>query len=82
LPSPRAVARTATGTAVVGVLADLGRYRLSKLHAEDVQRAMDQVYRTVVRFGRLISPGPVYRIRAVLRSALSEARRLPRVCPA
>jgi integrase len=53
----------------------LGRYRLSKLRTRDVQRAMDQVCRTIVHSGRLISPGSVHRIRAVLRSALSEARR-------
>ncbi|MCX4388185.1 N-terminal phage integrase SAM-like domain-containing protein [Micromonospora peucetia] len=53
----------------------LGRFRLSKLRTRTVQRAMDAVCRQVVRGGRLISPGSVSRIRAVLRSALSEARR-------
>ncbi|WP_238447190.1 site-specific integrase [Micromonospora sp. 4G55] len=53
----------------------LGFYRLSKLRTKTVQRAMDAICRQVVRGGRLISPGSVSRIRAVLRSALSEARR-------
>lgn len=53
----------------------LGGQRLSKLRTRDIQRAMDAISRQRVRGGRLISPGTVNRIRAVLRSALSEARR-------
>ncbi|WP_442788551.1 hypothetical protein [Dactylosporangium sp. NBC_01737] len=53
----------------------LGWHRLSKLSTRDVQRAMDVIMRERVRGGRLISPASVHRIRAVLRSALSEARR-------
>jgi integrase len=53
----------------------LGRYRLGKLRVREVQRAFDAICRTRVRGGRTISPGTVHRIRAVLRSALSEARR-------
>ncbi|GAA3752907.1 tyrosine-type recombinase/integrase [Plantactinospora mayteni] len=53
----------------------LGYFRLSKLRTKTVQRAMDAICRQVVRGGRLISPGSVSRIRAVLRSALSEAKR-------
>ena len=53
----------------------LGGQRLGKLRTWQVQRAMDVVCRQRVRGGRLISPGSVHRIRAVLRSALSEARR-------
>jgi integrase len=53
----------------------LGRDRLSTLRTVRVQRAMDVVSRRRVRGGRLISAGTVNRIRAVLRSALAEARR-------
>jgi integrase len=53
----------------------LGRERLSKLHTRQVQRAMDAISHQRVRDGRLISPGTVNRIRAVLRSSLNEARR-------
>jgi integrase len=53
----------------------LGGYRLGKLRTRDVQRVMDRICRERVRDGRLISPASVHRIRAVLRSALSEARR-------
>jgi integrase len=53
----------------------LGRERLSKLRTVRVQRAMDAISRQRVRDGRLISAGTVSRIRAVLRSSLSEARR-------
>lgn len=53
----------------------LGAHQLSKLRTRDAQRAMDAISRQYVRGGRLISPGTVNRIRAVLRSALSEARR-------
>ena len=53
----------------------LGGQRLGKLRTKQVQRAMDVICRQRVRTGRLISPGSVHRIRAVLRSALSEARR-------
>lgn len=53
----------------------LGGERLSKLRTVQVQRAMDVISRQRVRGGRLISPGTVNRFRAVLRSALAEARR-------
>ncbi|GAA0902438.1 site-specific integrase [Virgisporangium aurantiacum] len=53
----------------------LGGHRLSRLSTRDVQRAMDAIMREQVRGDRLISPASVHRIRAVLRSALSEARR-------
>ena len=51
----------------------LGGQRLGKLRTKQVQRAMDVICRQRVRSGRLISPGSVHRIRAVLRSALSAA---------
>jgi integrase len=54
----------------------LGSFRLSKLYVRDVQRAVDQLAREGVRSGRLISPQSVHRVVAVLRSAMSEARRL------
>jgi hypothetical protein len=53
----------------------LGSERLSTLRTVRVQRAMDAVSRRRVRGGRLISAGTAHRIRAVLRSALAEARR-------
>jgi integrase-like protein len=53
----------------------LGGYRLSKLRTVDVQRAFDRMSRHQVRGGRLVSPASLHRIRAVLRSALSEAQR-------
>lgn len=53
----------------------LGSERLSKLRTRTVQRAMDQIGRKRVRGGRLLAAGTVNRIRAVLRSALNEARR-------
>jgi hypothetical protein len=55
----------------------LGGQRLSKLRTAVVQRAMDMISRQQVRDGRLIAPGTVLRIRAVLRCALNEARRRP-----
>ncbi|WP_260725674.1 tyrosine-type recombinase/integrase [Dactylosporangium roseum] len=55
----------------------LGGHRLAKLRTRHVQRFLDEVGRRVgVRTGRLISPGTVHRVHAVLRTALSEARRL------
>jgi len=57
------------------LIPQLGRERLSKLRTVQVQRAMDAISRQRVRDGRLISPGTVNRIRAVLRSSLNEARR-------
>ncbi len=51
----------------------LGGQRLGKLRTKQVQRAMDVICRQRVRAGRLVSPGSVHRIRAVLRSALSAA---------
>ncbi|HLL65531.1 MAG TPA: site-specific integrase [Micromonosporaceae bacterium] len=57
------------------LIPELGSYRLSKLSTRDVQRAMDRISRQRVRGGRLISPASVHRIRAVLRSAMSEAQR-------
>jgi integrase len=57
----------------------LGRFRLADLDgrrgAKTVQRAVDAISRTEVTAGELIAPGTVHRIVAVLRSALSEARR-------
>lgn len=57
------------------LIPQLGWHRLSKLSTRDVQRAMDVIMRQQVRGDRLISPASVHRIRAVLRSALSEAQR-------
>ncbi|BCB79623.1 tyrosine-type recombinase/integrase [Phytohabitans flavus] len=57
------------------LIPQLGLERLSKLRTKMVQRAMDRICRTRVRGGRLIAAGTVGRIRAVLRSALNEARR-------
>jgi len=57
------------------LIPQLGLERLSKLRTRTVQRAMDQIGRKRVRGGRLIAAGTVNRIRAVLRSALNEARR-------
>lgn len=53
----------------------LGGHRLNKLNTRDVQRAIDVIARRKVRGDRLISASSVNRVRAVLRSALSEARR-------
>jgi integrase len=57
----------------------LGRYRLADLDGrrgvKTVQRAVDAISRQEVAGGELIAPGTVHRIVAVLRSALSEARR-------
>jgi integrase len=53
----------------------LGGHRLSKLRVREVQRAMDAIGRTQVRGGRLIAPGTLRGIRAVLHSALAEAGR-------
>jgi integrase len=57
------------------LIPQIGSERLSKLRTKTVQRAMDRISRTRVRGGRLIAAGTVNRIRAVLRSALNEARR-------
>lgn len=57
----------------------LGRYRVAELDgrrgARTVQRAVDAITRQETADGQLIAPGTVHRIVAVLRSALSEARR-------
>jgi integrase len=57
----------------------LGRFRLADLDgrrgAKTVQRAVDAISRREVADGELIAPGTVHRIVAVLRSALTEARR-------
>jgi integrase len=53
----------------------LGTLRVSKLRTKTVQRAVDLIARQHLPDGRLISPGTVRRIAAVLRAALSEARR-------
>ncbi|MFI5494184.1 tyrosine-type recombinase/integrase [Actinoplanes sp. NPDC051859] len=57
----------------------LGRYRIADLDgrcgAKTVQRAVDRITRQELVDGELIAPGTVHRIVAVLRSALSEARR-------
>ena len=57
------------------LIPQLGGLRISQLRVRTVQRAMDVIGRRTVRGGRLISGGTVHRIWAVLRSALSEARR-------
>jgi integrase len=57
------------------LIPQLGGHRVGKLRTRDVQRAMDRISGQHVRGGRLISAASVHRIRAVLRSALSEARR-------
>jgi integrase len=57
------------------LIPQLGWERLSKLRTVQVQRAMDAISGKQVRGGRLMSAGTVNRIRAVLRSALAEARR-------
>ena len=54
----------------------LDDYPLGKLGTRDCQRAMDRISAMRVRGGRLMSPGTVHRVRATLRTALSEARRL------
>ncbi|MEH1125777.1 tyrosine-type recombinase/integrase [Micromonospora sp. CPCC 206061] len=57
----------------------LGRFRVADLDGrrgvKTVQRAVDVISRKEVADGELIAPGTVHRIVAVLRSALSEARR-------
>lgn len=54
----------------------LGTLRLDQVDARTVQRIIDQVgAQRVKRSGRLIRPGTVHRIWAVLRSALNEAHR-------
>jgi len=53
----------------------LGHLRLAKLRVGHVQRAIDQISRTFTQGGSLLSPGTISGIRAVLRSALSDARR-------
>ncbi len=57
------------------LIPELGQYRLSKLRVKQVQRAIDRICRHRVRGGRLIAASTVSQIRAVLRSALSDARR-------
>ena len=54
---------------------ELGQVRLSKLRTKQVQRALDRIASTTTRDGRLIAASTVHGIRAVLRSALSSARR-------
>jgi integrase len=57
----------------------LGQHRLVELGTAGgvatVQRAVDALGRRMTQRGELIAPGTVHRIVAVLRSALSEARR-------
>lgn len=54
----------------------LGPLRLYQVDARTVQRVIDQISaQRVKRGGRLIRPGTVHRIWAVLRSALNEAHR-------
>ncbi|WP_349881027.1 tyrosine-type recombinase/integrase [Micromonospora sp. HUAS YX12] len=57
----------------------LGRFRVADLDGrrgvKTVQRAVDAISRQEVADGKLIAPGTVHRVVAVLRSALSEARR-------
>jgi hypothetical protein len=63
----------------VHLIPRLGRFRLVDLDGrrgvKTAQRAVDAISRTEVTDGELIAPGTVHRIVAVLRSALSEARR-------
>jgi integrase len=57
----------------------LGRFRVADLDGrrgvKTVQRAVDAISRQEIADGKLIAPGTVHRVVAVLRSALSEARR-------
>ncbi|NMO54529.1 site-specific integrase [Actinoplanes sp. TBRC 11911] len=53
----------------------LGHHKMRSLRPRDAQRAMDKISRSFIRGGRLISPGSLNGIRAVLRTALAEARR-------
>lgn len=58
------------------LIPNLGSLRLADVDARAVQRLLDQVCaQRVRRSGRLIRPGTVHRIWAVLRSALNEAHR-------
>lgn len=57
------------------LIPQLGETRLTALRTRDVQRAIDAIARTRVRGGGRIAPSTVDRARAVLRSALNEARR-------
>lgn len=57
------------------LIPQLGHVRMRKLRTRDAQRAMDRISHRHVRGGRLISPGTLNGIRAVLRNALSAARR-------
>lgn len=60
----------------------LGSVRLADVDARTVQRVLDQICaRKVPRRVRLIKPGTVHRIWAVLRSALNEAHRQGLVAP-
>jgi len=54
---------------------ELGHVRLSKLRTKQVQRGLDRIASRTTRSGRLIAASTVHGVRAVLRSALSSARR-------
>jgi len=57
------------------LIPEFDRLRLSKLRTKQVQRGLDRIARRTTRTGRLIAASTVHGIRAVLRSALSDARR-------
>ncbi|MEV6964980.1 tyrosine-type recombinase/integrase [Hamadaea sp. NPDC051192] len=57
------------------LIPELGHIRVSKLRTKQVQRALDRIGSRRTRTGRLIAASTVHGIRAVLRSALSHARR-------
>ncbi|MCP2323456.1 integrase [Hamadaea flava] len=57
------------------LIPELGHIRVSKLRTKKVQRALDRIASRHTRNGRLIAASTVHGIRAVLRSALSHARR-------
>lgn len=58
------------------LIPEFDRLRLSKLRTKRVQRGLDRISRRTTRSGRSIAASTVHGIRAVLRSALSAARRL------
>ncbi|MFY1689093.1 site-specific integrase [Plantactinospora sp. WMMB782] len=57
------------------LLPKVSKLRMPKVRTRDLQRAMNAIARQRTPEGRVLSPGTLDRIRAVLRSALSEARR-------
>ncbi|MFG1884551.1 tyrosine recombinase XerC [Micromonospora sp. NPDC049102] len=57
------------------LLPKVSKLRMPELRTRHLQRAMDSIARQRTAGGHTLSPGTLDRIRAVLRSALSEARR-------